>query len=124
MNKRINLYVMAAFYTFAGLMHFLRPAFYLQMMPPWFPWHLALVQISGVAEIAIGIGLVIPRTSRAAAWGAIALLIAVFPANLYMWTHHVPIDGHPVPGWFHAVRLPAQGLLIVCVFWLRRPPRS
>ena len=121
MNKRINRYVMAAFYVFAGLMHFLRPAFYLQMMPPWIPWHLALVQISGVAEIAIGIGLAIPRTSRAAAWGAIALLVAVFPANLYMWMSHVPIDGRPVPGWFHAVRLPAQALLIAWAYWHTRP---
>jgi uncharacterized membrane protein len=121
MVKRISLYVMAAFFTVAGLMHFLRPGFYLQMMPPWLPWHVALIQISGVAEIAIGIGLMIPRTSRAAAWGAIALLLAVFPANLYMWTSHIPIDGRPVPGWFHAIRLPAQALLIAWAYWHTRP---
>lgn len=121
MAKRISLYLMAALYLVGGVMHFARTSFYLQMMPPYLPSHLALVYVSGVAEIVLGIGLLSPRLSRLAAWGVVALLIAVFPANVYMWTGHVAIDGHPVPGWFHALRLPAQALLIAWAYWHTRP---
>jgi uncharacterized membrane protein len=122
MAKRISLYFMAALYVVGGVMHFARTSFYLQMMPPYLPWHLALVYVSGLAEIALGCALLVPRLSRLAAWGVIALLVAVFPANVYMWTGHVAIDGHPVPGWVHAIRLPAQALLIAWAYWHTRPP--
>jgi uncharacterized membrane protein len=123
MLKRISLYLMALLYVLAGIQHFSQTGFYLQIMPPYLPWHLALVYISGAAETALGLALVVPRLSRAAAWGIIALLVAVFPANLYMWTAHVQIDGRSIPGWFHAVRLPAQALLIAWAYWHTRPPR-
>ena len=77
------IYVMAAFYVFAGVMHFVAPGFYLQIVPPPLPAHEALVILSGVAEIVLGVGLLFPATRRISAWGVIALLIAVFPANIY-----------------------------------------
>jgi uncharacterized membrane protein len=119
--KQLGLWVMALFYLVAGLNHFRDPGFYLQMMPPYIPWHRAAIVLSGVAEIALGIGLVIPRWSRWAAWGVIALLIAVFPANIYMWTAHIPINGREVPPLFHAIRLPAQALLILWAYAYTRP---
>lgn len=77
----------AAFFVFAGVMHFLRPGFYLRIMPPSLPWHRELVYASGVAEIAGGIGVLVPALRPAARWGLIALLVAVFPANVYSTVH-------------------------------------
>ncbi len=65
--KNVLLYVMGAFYVFAGVQHFRIPDFYLQLMPPYLPWHSELVALSGVAEILCGVGLVIPRTRVMAA---------------------------------------------------------
>ncbi|MEQ9366087.1 MAG: DoxX family protein [Leptospirales bacterium] len=84
--KKIGLYMMATLYTLAGVMHFVRPEFFMRIMPPYLPFHLAIVYISGAAEIVLGIGLLIPRYRKLAAWGVILLLIAVFPANVYHYT--------------------------------------
>src|SRR5215467_13096689 len=81
--KRISLYVMAAFYAFSGFNHLLNPAFYLKIIPPGLPAPEWLNLASGLAEIVLGVFLLEPRTRVFAAWGVIALLIAVFPANLY-----------------------------------------
>ena len=79
--------VLAMFFVAAGVNHFVRTGFYLRMMPPYVPFPLAMVQISGVAEIALGVLLLVPGCSAAAAWGLIALLVAVFPANVQMALH-------------------------------------
>jgi uncharacterized membrane protein len=106
----------------AGLNHFLSPAPYLGMMPAEIPahWHLALVDISGVAEIAGGLGLILPQTRRLAAWGLIALYVAVFPANLNMAINHLPLGTTDVPTWALWARLPLQILLI---WWAYRYTR-
>ena len=91
---------------FAGSLHFVIPNYYMKIMPPYIPWHLAMVYISGAAEIAGGAGLQIPLLRRAAAWGLVALLIAVFPANVYMAT------SAPAFSWILWARLPLQGVLI------------
>ena len=124
--KTVSLYVMAAFYAFAGINHFRAPEFYLPIMPPYLPWHEELVFLSGVAELLIGIGLVIPRTRVLAAWGAIALLIAVFPANLHMALADVPVGDPPQSaGALRWVRLPLQLVLIAWAWWHTRPaPRA
>src|SRR5438067_429708 len=74
----------AAFFVGAGVNHFVKPAFYASIVPPAFPAPAAMVAISGVCEIAGGLGLLVPALRRAAGYGLIALLIAVFPANVYM----------------------------------------
>jgi uncharacterized membrane protein len=74
-----------------------------------------MVYISGVAEIAGGIGLLLRPFRRAAAWGLVALLVAVFPANIYMALDRVGADG--VPGWVLWARLPLQAVLIWWVLW-------
>jgi uncharacterized membrane protein len=103
----------------AGMNHFLSTGFYLRMMPSYLPWHTELVYISGVAEILLGILLLIRETSTIAAWGLIALLVAVFPANLQMALHPSTFPEFPeVALW---VRLPFQAVLIAWASWYTNP---
>lgn len=123
-TKRALLWVMAAAYVAAGLNHFRAPSFYVQIMPPWVPWHLPMVILSGVAEIVLGVLVLVPRTRRLAAWGLVALLVAVFPANLHMALNDVRIDGELAgPAWALWLRLPLQGVLIAWALWYTRPER-
>ena len=119
--KTVSLWLMAAFYVYAGIRHFTHPDFYLQIMPTYLPLHRELVLLSGIAEVVLGVALLIHPVTRLAAWGVVALLIAVFPANVHMWWAQVAIDGETLPGWFHAVRLPFQGVLILWAWWHTRP---
>lgn len=107
----------ALFFTAAGIGHFVAPSFYLSMMPPWLPAHGFLVQLSGVAEIAGGLGLLVPRLRRAAGIGLILLLIAVFPANIQM-LQNARAAGTPELGLW--IRLPFQILFIWWVFVVSR----
>ncbi len=116
--KTVLRFLLALLFTGAGINHFINPVFYLRMMPPYLPWHGALVAISGVAEIAIGLGLLIPRTVRLSAWAAIALLVAVFPANVQMALHPETFPEFSPTALL--VRLPLQGVLIVWAFWFTR----
>ena len=82
--KLVLKYLLALFFVLAGLNHFRNPDFYVKTMPPYLPWHLFRVYLSGFFEIALGVLLLIPRQQRLAAWGLISLLVAVFPANIHM----------------------------------------
>src|ERR1700759_4731467 len=104
-------WLLAAFFVLAGVNHFRMPLFYLRMMPPYLPAPLQLMEISGICEIALGVLLVVPRTARFAAWGLIALLIAVFPANLQMALH--PETFPEFRSIVLMLRLPLQLVLIV-----------
>jgi uncharacterized membrane protein len=106
--------LLAAFFVVAGIAHWVRPGVYLKIMPPYLPWPRALVYVSGVAEIVLGVLLLVPRTTHLAAWGLIALLIAVFPANVHMALHPELYPRiSPVLLW---LRLPLQGVLIAWVY--------
>jgi uncharacterized membrane protein len=119
--KRVLLYLMAAFYIAAGVNHFLSPDFYVAIMPPYLPWHRELVYLSGIAEISCGVGLLIPRTRVLAAWATIALLIAIFPANLHVALNDVPLAGRSEgAGVWNWVRLPFQLVLIAWAWWYTR----
>ena len=107
-----HLYLMASLYILAGLNHFRNPRLYIKIIPPYLPNPKALNYLAGIAEIILGIGLCIPATSEIAAWGIIALLIAVFPANLFMFTNKKA--GMGLPKFILLVRLPLQ---IVLMFW-------
>ncbi len=120
--QRIALVLAAGFYIFAGSLHFFRPAMYVKIMPPYIPWHLQMVYLSGAFEILGGVGLLIPRTRRAAAWGLIALLIAVFPANLYMATNPIEAGAESIAPVLRWGRLPVQVLLIWWLVWCTRRP--
>ena len=100
----------------AGVNHFRAPALYAAIVPPYLPFPLALVAISGLAEIAGGVGAAIPRTRRAAGWGLLALLLAVFPANVYMATEHVVPGDYQIPSALLWARLPLQFALMLWVW--------
>jgi uncharacterized membrane protein len=117
--KVILKYLLAASFVLAGLNHFISTDFYLKIMPPYLPWHLPLVYFSGIVEIALGALLLIPRLTRVAAWGLIALLIAVFPANIYMALNHELYSAYSVTALW--LRLPLQIMLMACVYWYAVP---
>jgi len=98
----------AALFMVAGIFHFLMPASYIKMVPPGFPSPGALVWVSGLFEILGGAGLLLPITRKLAGWGLIALLIAVFPANIYMALHP---ELFGLPPWLLWARLPMQLVL-------------
>ena len=106
----VGLLAMSALYVGAGVMHFVRPRFFVKMMPPQLPWHRELVALSGVAEIGLGLALLVPVCRPYAAWGVIALLIAVFPSNVYAAVAKLPGRG----GY---ARLPFQLVLIAWAWW-------
>ena len=115
--RTISIYLLTLFMAGAGTLHFIKPDFYLKIMPPYLPLHPGLVYLSGFCEIVLGVLLLVPRFSRVAAWGIIALLIAVFPANIYVYQHQ---DLLPAPPILHLMRLPLQGVFILWAFWHTR----
>ncbi len=119
--KRVLLYLMGASYVWAGARHFIKTDYYVQMMPPYLPWHLQLVYLSGIAEIVCGVGVMIPPTRKLAAWATIALLLAVYPANIHVAVNNVPMlgaeEGAGLANW---VRLPFQFILIAWAGWYTR----
>jgi uncharacterized membrane protein len=115
--KSISKYLLAIFMVGAGTMHFFNTDFYLQIMPPYLPLHLESVYLSGVCEIGLGLLLLVRRLSRMAAWGIIALLIAVFPANIYLYLHQEILSLPPI---VHLLRLPLQGVFIMWAYWHTR----
>jgi uncharacterized membrane protein len=117
--KTILLWLLAIGFVLAGVYHFVSPEFYLRMMPPYIPWHRAMVAISGVAEIVLGLAVLVPQTRRLAGWGLIALLIAVFPANLYMAEHQELFPKITQASLY--VRLPFQALFIAWAWWTTSP---
>jgi uncharacterized membrane protein len=117
--KAIGKGTFAALFLLGGVGHFVATGVYLKIMPPYLPHHRALVLLSGALEIALGLLLLIPATSRLAAWGLIALLIAVFPANVFMYQHPERFGVSPT---LLLLRLPLQGLLILWArVYTRRP---
>ena len=110
--------LLALLFVAAGVWHFVRPAGYLRIMPPMLPAPLLLVCLSGAAEVAGGLGLLWPPTRRWAGWGLLVLLVAVFPANLYMALIHEQLH---LPAWAAWARLPLQ---LPLMWWVWRVSRS
>ncbi len=116
--KAISRIMLAALMVGAGVMHFLIPSFFVKIVPPYLPLHQELVALSGAIEILLGVLLMVPKWSRLAAWGVIALLIAVFPANIYVFQHQEIV---PASALAHLIRLLLQGVLILWAYWHTRP---
>jgi uncharacterized membrane protein len=106
-----------------GAMHFINAADFAGIVPAALPAPFLLVYISGVAEICGGIGLQLPATRRLAAWGLIALYVAVFPANVNMAVNHLKLGSQDVPTAFLWLRLPLQLVLIAWAWRYTRRPR-
>ncbi|MCC9643012.1 hypothetical protein LOC71_12050 [Rhodopirellula sp. JC740] len=112
---RLSVALLSLLFIAAGVNHFVSPGVYLKIMPDYLPWPLALVYVSGFFEVFGGVGLAVPRLRRAAGWGLITLLVAVFPANVDML---INADQFPaIPVWTLVARLPLQGVLIAWVWW-------
>jgi uncharacterized membrane protein len=104
-----------------GVMHFVQPAQFAAIVPKALPAPLLLVYVSGVAEILGGIGVQLPATRRLAAFGLIALYVAVFPANINMAINHLPLGDKPMAPWMLWARLPLQFVLIAWAWRYTRP---
>jgi uncharacterized membrane protein len=111
--RRWGRFALALLFGGAGVLHFVHPETYLRIMPPALPAPRLLVLLSGAAEVAGGLGLLLPATRRLAAWGLLALLVAVFPANVHML--RLPDTLH-LPAWVLWARLPLQPLLMWAVW--------
>jgi len=113
---RLNRHLAGPFFVLAGVLHLVKPRLYLRIVPPYVPAPEAMVYASGMAEIAGGAGLMLPRYRRLAGWWLIATLVGVFPANLHMALHSE--DYRDVPGGALALwaRLPFQAVFVA---WVR-----
>ncbi len=105
-------WAMGIMFFFTGFMHFIKPEPFVLMVPSYIPWPDEMVALSGVAELIIGLGLMIARYRRIAAYAAIALLIAVLPANIYAAQSGVEIPDYPSESWYRWFRVALQPLLI------------
>lgn len=117
--KKLVLFGLAAFFINVGVDHFVNPDFYLNIMPPSFPLHAEAVYISGFFEVVGGIFLLIPRLRKIAGWGLVALLIAVYPANIYMAI--TPQAFPDIPVTLLYVRLAFQFVFFYWAYSVTRP---
>ena len=109
-------------FALAGANHFINTGFYVDIMPPYLPWHVALVYLSGVAEIGLGLALLFRRTERIAAWGMVALIIAVTPVHVQMILHHELYPAYSQAALW--ARLLLQLVLVGLAYWFTRPRRN
>lgn len=114
MNLPWHLYTMAAIYFMAGFNHFRNSGIYLKIIPPYFSKPKLINGIAGIAEILLAVLLCIPGYTAIAAWGIMVLLIAIFPANLYMYQNEKASLG--LPKQVRLIRLPLQLVLILWAF--------
>jgi len=118
---RIPLVIIALFFLTGGIAHFALVDFFVMSMPGYLGFHKELVIISGVFELLGAIGILVPRTRLLAGYGLVALIVAVYPANINMALH--PERYQQIPQWFLYVRLPFQFAFIWFVWWAITPER-
>ena len=113
--KYFSMIVMGVFYISIGVSHFTSPIWYVQIVPPYLPYKLELVYISGLFEILFGGMLLFKKTRFLACWGLILLLIAVYPANIYLaQTNGAAMNTTPLIAWG---RLPVQFIFVGLAYW-------
>ena len=113
--KLLSIITMGLFYISVGVNHFTDPYWFLQIVPPYLPYKIELVYISGLLEVILGLMLLIPKTRFYAGWGLIVLLIAVYPANIYLaQTNGEAMNTTPLVAWG---RLPFQFIFIGLAYW-------
>ena len=115
--KKMTIYFMSAGYIYIGIRHFIDPDFFLAIMPDYLPLHLEAVYLSGIFEILLGGMLLFKKYRKVAGWGLIALLIAVFPANIYLAQNEVAQQTLNISQTTAIVRLPFQALFIGLAYW-------
>ena len=113
--KTLSIILMTLFYIMAGTNHFINPDWYVRIVPPILPFKTAIVYISGILEIILGTLLIFPKRRFIASWGLILLLVAVYPANIYVaLTNGEAMDTTPLIAWG---RLPFQFVFIGLAYW-------
>ena len=115
--KKITIYFMGLAYIYVGIRHFMNPDFFLAIMPDYLPYHLEAVYISGICEIALGAMLFFKKYRWIAGWGLILLLIAVFPANIYLAQNESAQQAIQISETAALIRLPFQALFIGLAYW-------
>ena len=115
--KKITIYFMGLAYIYVGIRHFIDPDFFLAIMPDYLPYHLEAVYISGICEIALGAMLFFKKYRWMAGWGLILLLIAVFPANIYLAQNESSQQAIQISKTAALIRLPFQALFIGLAYW-------
>ena len=115
--KKMTIYFMSAAYIYVGIQHFIDPDFFLAIMPDYLPLHLEAVYLSGVFEILLGGMLLFKEYRKVAGWGLIALLLAVFPANIYLAQNEIAQQSINISQTAAIVRLPFQALFISIAYW-------
>ena len=120
--KSLLKWPFAALFIISGIGHFVKSDTYLRLMPPYLPYHSELVALSGVVEAVLGLLLLAPRTQRIAAYGLMATLVAIFPANIHAaLTAGTPNEAMPgVSVTLAWLRLPIQPVLILWAYWYTR----
>ena len=116
--KLISIVVMGLFYFSVGVNHFTDPYLFLKIVPPYLPYKIELVYISGFLEIVLGVMLLIPKTRVYAGWGLIMLLIAVYPANIYLAFNETPQKAIGISAFAASwIRLPIQFIFLGLAYW-------
>ena len=118
--KYILIIISSIFYVLVGIKHFINPNFFLAIVPPYLPYHLELVYISGLFEILFGVMILFPKYRYWGSVGLIILLIAVFPANIYLFQS---VEAQRAIGATQEIatwRLPVQGIFILVAYWIRK----
>lgn len=118
---KASFFIMIVLYILAGVNHFIHPGFYLKIMPPWLPYRKELVFISGITEVLFALLLIPSSTRTFAAWAIIALLIAVFPANIQMSINYYKENNPHL--WLTLARLLLQPLLIIWAYQFTKPEK-
>ena len=118
--KYILIIISSVFYVIVGIKHFIDPNYFLAIVPPYLPYHLELVYISGVFEIAFGLMILIPKYRYWGSIGLILLLVAVFPANIYLAQSTQAQEAIGATQDIASWRLPVQGIFIWIAYWIRK----
>lgn len=120
LQKSILIIISSIFYTIVGVKHFIEPDYFLSIIPPYLPFHIELVYISGFFEILFGLMILFPKYRYYGSIGLILLLIAVFPANIYLAQNKEAQEAIGASQQIAIWRLPMQGILIWIAYWIRK----
>ena len=120
LQKSILIIISSIFYTIVGIKHFIESDYFLSIIPPYLPFHIELVYISGFFEILFGLMILFPKYRYYGSIGLILLLIAVFPANIYLAQSKEAQEAIGASQQIAIWRLPIQGILIWIAYWIRK----
>ena len=110
-------------FVWVGIQHFVNPEVFEPIVPPWLGWPWLWVHLTGYTEVAVGIGMMVPKTRRVAGWAMVAQLCLLYLANLHMWMADIPFSGMRMGTVGHIVRLFVQlGLIAAAVALSRSAP--